>query len=536
MTKHGEKQLLLDFEAGSRPPVELMSPQDIFANASQDLLSRLKECSVIERKAVGIHAGPLSEWVCMWANTPSQGGLIAIGIEDDGTFSGCLSAEQSHVNGLEKAGHIHCPDAKYEYKRVPIKNASGSADYVLLLFVDHRSDKVAETTKGEAFIRRGDSKFKLRESEKHELAIDKGQTSFEQEPCNLRFPDDFSMEAISRFSAQVKAKKELRTEYTPEQVLANRRLGRIQGGKFIPNIACALLFANNPQDVVPGCVIRFQRLEGTERLSGEHRNVVKDVPIEGTVPELIVEADRVIASQIRDFSQLGKDGKFFVKPEYPRSAWYEAIVNACVHRSYSLRNMNIFIRMFDDRLEIESPGPFPPLVTPDNIYDVHHRRNYFLMDAMLYLDFVKCENEGTRRMRDEMLSMGLPAPEFAQKEVGSAIVRVTLRNNRNQRREWMDKDASHVVGEALFSRLTDAEKRCINHVAEYGYIKAVEATRLIGAKTWHGGKRVLDGLAEQGILEYHSRYPRDPKANYTLKQGAPPDRQAQSPPTPRKTF
>jgi ATP-dependent DNA helicase RecG len=179
--------------------------------------------------------------------------------------------------------------------------------------------------------------------------------------------------------------------------------------------------------------------------------------------------------------------------------------------------MNIFVRMFDDRLAVESPGPFPPLVTPDNIYDVHHRRNYFLMDAMLYLDFVKCENEGTRRMREEMLAMNLPAPEFSQKEIGSAIVRVTFHNNRNQRKEWMDKDASHLVGEELFSRLTEQEKRCINYAAEYGTIKATDAQRIIDAKTWHSGNKILSGLVDQDILEYHSRFPRDPKANYQLK-------------------
>ena len=70
-------------------------------------------------------------------------------------------------------------------------------------------------------------------------------------------------------------------------------------------------------------------------------------------------------------------------------AWYEALVNACVHRSYNLKNMNIFIRMFDDRLEIESPGGFPPLVTPENIYYTEHPRNPFLFNAMFYLKLVR---------------------------------------------------------------------------------------------------------------------------------------------------
>ena len=97
--------------------------------------------------------------------------------------------------------------------------------------------------------------------------------------------------------------------------------------------------------------------------------------------------------------------------------------------------MTVFIRMFDDRLEIESPGGFPPLVTPQNIYEIHHRRNYFLMDALFYLDLVKGENEGTRRIRDEMKAMSLPEPDFSSKnaELGNAMVRVTLLNDSERR-------------------------------------------------------------------------------------------------------
>jgi predicted HTH transcriptional regulator len=117
-------------------------------------------------------------------------------------------------------------------------------------------------------------------------------------------------------------------------------------------------------------------------------------------------------------------------PEYPKGAWLEAVVNACVHRSYgSLKNMNIFIRMFDDRLEVESPGGFPPPVTPENIYDMHHPRNPILMDAMNMLNFVKMAREGTRRMRDTMAESELPPPHFAQKDSAYSLVKVTLKNN-----------------------------------------------------------------------------------------------------------
>lgn len=57
-----------------------------------------------------------------------------------------------------------------------------------------------------------------------------------------------------------------------------------------------------------------------------------------------------------------------------------------------------------------SPGGFPPFVTPQNIYEVHHPRNPTLMQAMAYLDYVKCAHEGTRRIRQTMADMELPTP------------------------------------------------------------------------------------------------------------------------------
>lgn len=128
------------------------------------------------------------------------------------------------------------------------------------------------------------------------------------------------------------------------------------------------MFAKDPEFVVPGCRVRFFRFAGTVEKTGEEYNVIKDIGIEGTIPELIQKTAQVIESQVREFVKLGKDQKFYSVPEYPKTAWYEALVNACVHRSYQLKNMNIFVKMFDDKLIIESPGGFPPFVTPENIY------------------------------------------------------------------------------------------------------------------------------------------------------------------------
>ena len=517
-----EFQMELEFEDGPEKLLPLLSPDEIFANASESLLTKLREDNRIEWKAAALGRDHLATYFSMWANTSPEGGLIVLGLGDDGEIEGCMKLSAKQLNWHDKVGREFCPDARYDTKRIPWNRENDqTADFMILIRVYYREDKVVETNKGEAYVRRGDSRYLMSDDEKRELAIDKGQVAFEQEACGLAYPDDFATNAIQEFAARLTEMKGLRTEYSAEQILANRHLGKIKDGQFIPNIACALLFAKDPASAVPGCIIRFQKYEGVDKLTGEERNVVRDEFIEGRVPEVIVRANEVIQSQIRTFAPLGPSGKFRrPTPEYPEPAWYEAIVNACVHRSYSLRNMNIFIKMFNDRLVIESPGPFLPFVTPQNIYDVHHRRNYFLMDAMFYMDFVRCENEGTRRMRDTMRAAGLPEPEFEQKQIGNAIVRVTLRNNQAFRQVWIDKEAVDVVGEALNNLLSTEEKRCINFAAEHGKINVSEAQRLIGAKTWHSGRSVLRALVKKEIFEYVSKYKQDPRAHYRLKRAA----------------
>ena len=275
----------------------------------------------------------------------------------------------------------------------------------------------------------------------------------------------------------------------------------------------------------PGCKVRFLRFNGEREETGVDYNVVKDISIEGPVPKLIVETAAILKQQLREFSHFGTDGKFYTMPEYPEEAWYEVIVNACVHRSYGLRNMVIIIKMFDDRLVVESPGGFPPFVTPQNIYTAHHPRNPKLMDAMFYLDFVKCHNEGTRRIRDAMAKNDLPAPEFSQKEInaGFTAVRVTLRNSAKQRVEWIDSDVSQLIGEEVAKSLTDAERRVVNYAAEQGQVNVSDCFRIVpSVKTWHAAKKILVGLVHKGIFtdERNPEVKRDPHAHFKLAKKA----------------
>ena len=392
---------------------------------------------------------------------------------------------------------------------------------------NRQQDVVVKTTKGDAFRRRGDSKCRMSADEIRELQDDKGQISFEQTDSKNTYPDGFDSEQISQYVRKVKEVRGIPEDRTVEQTLAIRRLGKLEIGAFIPNMAMTLLFANDPLEVIPGCKVRFQRFDGETERTGDKYNAVKDVILEGPIPVLVRETELVLDSQLRTFSPLDSSGKFFPVQEYPKEAWYEALVNAVVHRSYGngMKNMPIFVKMFDDRLVIESPGPFPPFVTPENIYDMHQPRNPHLMDAMFYLEYVRCAHEGTRRIRDTMKDMLLPEPEFKQSEVGHAVVRVTLRNNIKQRRAWIDQDVSQIISEAIAADLTENEKRALNWAAENSSMTISDANQLLEIP-WQNARMLLLNLARKRIFQYirfreYEKDTRDPKAFFRLRSTRP---------------
>ena len=508
------RQLELGFE-----PTALLSVEDIYRGATAKLLQELKEDRRLERKAAGIHADHLGNvYFSMWANTVG-GGLLVIGMSDDGKVEGCRSISAENLNKLERAGYLYCPDARYTSKRIPATNIRGESDFLLLFHVLYREDKLVANVRGDAYSRIGSSKHKLTHLEMREIEADKGQISLEREPSRVSYPDGFNGEAIERFAARVCTRNGW-NDHSPEDVMELLHLGKRGSSRFVPNVACALLFAADPTDEFPGCRIRFLRFEGEHEGTGERFNATKNLWITGNVPDLIVEAANILDAQLREFSRLGPDGKFVTVSEYPRLAWYETVVNACVHRSYGLRNMDVFVKMFDDRLVVESPGGFPPFVTPENIYEMHHPRNPTLMGALAYLDYVQCAHEGTRRIRQTMADMELPAPEFSQLEAGHAMVRVTLRNDVKQRNVWVDSGVGRAIGEALFDSLTADERRAVNCAVEDGDVSVSHIQRLTN-RTWPRAKKLLMGLVEKGILVHDVRrhLDRDPQARFRIRTG-----------------
>jgi ATP-dependent DNA helicase RecG len=143
--------------------------------------------------------------------------------------------------------------------------------------------------------------------------------------------------------------------------------------KDMPTVAGILLFSEEPQGLIPKhCGIKVYRY-ATQETEG-FRDVLTFVPItvEGCLYEQIKKAVSVTISETEKIPHLGAGG--LEKIKYPHETLHEIITNAVIHRDYSLAD-DIHVRIFDNRIEVQSPGRLPAHVTPKNILDQRFARN-----------------------------------------------------------------------------------------------------------------------------------------------------------------
>jgi ATP-dependent DNA helicase RecG len=298
--------------------------------------------------------------------------------------------------------------------------------------------------------------------------------------------------------------------------LVDRHLLEIENEKYYPLNTLVLLAAKDTSRSIPGCRVRVQRFDGNKEGSGNHYNPIRDRFCEGCVVEIIPKAASAIEEALHSVTWLNGEGKFVTTSEYPRWAWFEALVNACVHRSYSFSGTDITVKIFNDRMEIESPGGFVPPVNERTIYNLRASRNHHFMDAMRYLGYVQMAREGTRRIKESMAEYNLPEPEFRQEALHGVLVRVTLLNDHNVRSRSSDKDVALYFGVDQWKLMQDHEIKIAAYAFRNKTIQVSEAQRLTG-RTWATSKKDLDRLCRKGVLEFSAGdYSRDPKAHYQL--------------------
>ena len=381
----------------------------------------------------------------------AQGGLVVVGVTSDGGVAG-LGSQAGTVR--EQLSRIPIESCDFQHRFVPI---AGRDDELLYVLVRRITDRVVCLSDGKAYQRKGSNTIELSAAEIIELRYARGEKSFEDRPV-VRYQDELLDPAVAKaFMDGVLQRNGVSLPLTMDNALANKRLTVVVGSDPHLTVAGLIALGKQPTDFVPGARIHFVKIDGREERFGAERNVTKERWFDGPTLQMLEQIREFLRTLVSEFDYLGPEGTFITESEYPELAWDEALVNALVHRSYSLDKAPIVVRMFDDRLEVESPGGYPGAVRPDadGVFPLSFPRNPRLAEALRYLSLVRLAKEGTRRMKAEMDRLGLPPPAF--QEINGMTVKVTLRNDIDRRRPRAgvesQKDSWRKVADQLGSDL-----------------------------------------------------------------------------------
>ena len=255
---------------------------------------------------------------------------------------------------------------------------------------------------------------------------------------------------------------------------------------------------------------------------------MKDKSIDEPILRLIDDAKAYISDQLREFTHQDRvTGRFIETPEYPDFPWYEGIINAVAHRDWAATGQFIKVSMYDDRLEIESPGHFPDIVTADNISYTRFSRNKKISRVMTEFEWVRELNEGVKKIYSDMQDAGLPAPEYIE---GPNTVRLILRNNIDERMPHRNKISENPSDERLndgladvskkfegiWDQLDDVEKEILKNLQSHSEMNRAELAEALN-KSGRTISRKLGRLVEIGLVSIEgSKY--DKAHTYSLKE------------------
>jgi len=195
--------------------------------------------------------------------------------------------------------------------------------------------------------------------------------------------------------------------------LTRLRIAVEHDGAIRPTLAGLLMFGKYPQEFFPQSMITFVQYFGTtmDERTPQGARFVDNRRFEGPITEMVEEAETYIMSAMRKSSLI--EGIFRRDiMEYPRESLRESIANAVAHRDYSpyVRGSYIQIRMFADRLEVQSPGGLYGNVTVDNLELEHSTRNARLMRMMEDMQVVENRGSGISAMLHAMREANLEPP------------------------------------------------------------------------------------------------------------------------------
>jgi len=374
-------------------------------------------------------ARDISETLVAFAN--ADGGELLVGVEDDGEVTGIRFAEDTIEKLLaapQTGVHPHTPLPKPVSRKLSIDGKP-----LLYFAVEKSTTAIHQTSDGRC----------LQRKDRENRPVSIHQLQFERQEQVSREYDrvfvdgaqvtDLNIELIERVS-------DATTRMSPEKWLQYFGLAEYGAGVLYLRRAALLLFAKNIATWHPRCQVRVIRVKGTELKTGRDYNAVADDPTSRNILELLTAAWEKLRMHLVE-TKMSPDALFRESVMYPEDACREALINAIAHRDYSIEGQGIEIYIFDDRMEVHSPGGLLSTISLEalrRLQGVHESRNAHVARVLREIGYVREMGEGMRRIFRLMKDADLVPPELG---ASSNQFSITLRHKSvftESDQKWLD--------------------------------------------------------------------------------------------------
>ncbi len=431
-----------------------------------------KEIRIETRNQINALKERIRRCISSFANSNRAGGLLVLGIADDGTLTGTQHVDEQTMNGILQALH-DLDNHATEMQVVDVPVSEGNRLH--LFYTYWTPDAICETRADfpRSWCRVGAQSLPLRPFLRDRLQRDKGVIDFETLPCGPYHPEELDKDVLEEFKSIFLAERGAQFDYSTEELLLNiGAITRRDGGYAFTN-AGYLFFADYPRRRLASAFVRVLRFEVPV---GEARNrgaTTFDKDFDGPLPTLIRKLRTFFrdSALFRTIIRRSDNAGFIEDPEYPLFVLDEALVNAAIHKDYGATNPIHYIA-YKDGLVVTNPGSIPQEVPRHfSLADVELPsvlRNSIIAEWMRLMKdergepLVRALSEGTRKMRQEMEKLGLPPPiyetdadttvtfynRFEERLVPHAYINAARAKPSPQRRGQLP-DAMRVIGERM---------------------------------------------------------------------------------------
>lgn len=438
------------------------------SEAQADLVTKIDESQFTDVKAIAITPAKLSATISAFAN--SDGGDLYIGIGEmhlgggakKRTWAGFpdIEAANGHLQSFEKLFPLGT-DFQYEFLK-----CNKRPGFVLHAQVN-RTQAIMRAADVLPYLRRGAQNLPVNTAEGlKRLEFSKGIATFENESVNV------SMELVTDSPITRRFLKHVVPSAEPEAWLKKQSLVRSDR----PSVGGLLLFAEEPQAQLPKrCGIKVYRYK-TKELEG-FRDVLDSDPttVEGCLYDQIKKAVAVTIEITEKIQRMGEEGLETIK--YPPETLHEIITNAVIHRDYSVAD-DVHIRIFDNRIEVQSPGRLPAHVTVKNILTERFARNGAIVRILNKFPDPpnKDVGEGLNTAFEKMHQLGLKEPVIVERDND---VLVTIRHET----------------------LASPEQAIMKYLETHDAIKNKMARKITHVAMDYQMKSIFGRMQEKGLIE-----------------------------------